>query len=781
MRKSLNKAASCLIMMSVALSAFAACAKTGADGEGDQAGQNVNGEAQTVDVLSEDTLWYNSNVVNISSDPDSEEYVWRDLLGGTADKIVFSSIGTTESIEFYDLTGNLVSSVDVASEYEDLDEYVDVMDFVKIDNKIYYKIISFTNYNERTFRIGNVDIDTGEPGETKTVSNGFYSEDLESISAWRTYYPTFAVGGYMVDSYLPEQGIIFVLTDTDGNCSKIDMSQQITSRIGDVTGFIDEGDGKAIVCTNGEAGYLYIELDLNSMTGTVSDQDLSWLGGYNPVNVDGIGPVVADNNCIAQIDLATGSLNEIFNFTQSNVNRSVLTNLVPISVTEDHVVIAGEADVPALNFAGWMREPVIVVLDKADSNPNVGKTLLTIASINGEYDYALCEAVSLFNETNSEYYITFDSRYDLSNFQSQTYFTNTDDYTDEQNRAASDLSAQLSIDLLSGNGPDIIVNGYNNVQLDNPDYLIDLADYIRNNLSETDYFRGIIDSSGNNGAVYQMPLSFSVTGISAEASVVAEDQIGFDYPSYGEFVSGPCNGTDPVSCGNQLDFCIKSLDAMTDLMMADGNFNFDNEAFRELATYTHDNVLTVDGPIEFGSTNKGSYIYSAFSYVIDTASDSRILGLPTFDGRGPHAVINTSVGISAQSSNIEGCIEFLSCLTGEDCQCHLGKSNFPVSRAAFRTTSQEMIAFLNENITEAIEDPGQSSLPDGLPLVIIEDTTVDDMIALCDSVRTQMPLDPAIKIIIREEIQAYLADQKTLDETISIINDRVNTVVSERG
>ena len=182
MRKSLNKAASCLIMMSVALSAFAACAKTGADGEGDQAGQNVNGEAQTVDVLSEDTLWYNSNVVNISSDPDSEEYVWRDLLGGTADKIVFSSIGTTESIEFYDLTGNLVSSVDVASEYEDLDEYVDVMDFVKIDNKIYYKIISFTNYNERTFRIGNVDIDTGEPGETKTVSNGFYSEDLESIS-----------------------------------------------------------------------------------------------------------------------------------------------------------------------------------------------------------------------------------------------------------------------------------------------------------------------------------------------------------------------------------------------------------------------------------------------------------------------------------------------------------------------------------------------------------------------------------------------------------------------
>ncbi len=32
-----------------------------------------------------------------------------------------------------------------------------------------------------------------------------------------------------------------------------------------------------------------------------------------------------------------------------------------------------------------------------------------------------------------------------------------------------------------------------------------------------------------------------------------------------------------------------------------------------------------------------------------------------------------------------------------------------------------------------------------------------------------------------ENIQAYYADQKTLDETISIINDRANTVVSERG
>ena len=41
--------------------------------------------------------------------------------------------------------------------------------------------------------------------------------------------------------------------------------------------------------------------------------------------------------------------------------------------------------------------------------------------------------------------------------------------------------------------------------------------------------------------------------------------------------------------------------------------------------------------------------------------------------------------------------------------------------------------------------------------------------------------DPAVLNIIREEIPAYYLDQKSLDAVITIINNRVSTVIAERA
>ena len=42
-------------------------------------------------------------------------------------------------------------------------------------------------------------------------------------------------------------------------------------------------------------------------------------------------------------------------------------------------------------------------------------------------------------------------------------------------------------------------------------------------------------------------------------------------------------------------------------------------------------------------------------------------------------------------------------------------------------------------------------------------------------------LDPAVLNVIREEMPAYFLDQKTLDAVLSIINNRVTTIIKERG
>jgi hypothetical protein len=40
--------------------------------------------------------------------------------------------------------------------------------------------------------------------------------------------------------------------------------------------------------------------------------------------------------------------------------------------------------------------------------------------------------------------------------------------------------------------------------------------------------------------------------------------------------------------------------------------------------------------------------------------------------------------------------------------------------------------------------------------------------------------DPAIIVVLREEMPPYFVDQKSLDEILPVINNRVKTILSER-
>ena len=54
----------------------------------------------------------------------------------------------------------------------------------------------------------------------------------------------------------------------------------------------------------------------------------------------------------------------------------------------------------------------------------------------------------------------------------------------------------------------------------------------------------------------------------------------------------------------------------------------------------------------------------------------------------------------------------------------------------------------------------------------------ESMIETCSQVSS---IDPAVMSIIREEMPAYFSGQKTLDDVIVIMEDRVQTFINERG
>ena len=123
--------------------------------------------------------------------------------------------------------------------------------------------------------------------------------------------------------------------------------------------------------------------------------------------------------------------------------------------------------------------PTIVVIEKADKNPNAGKIIITAAAAGDTYlSYEICEAIRIFNDTNEKYLIQIDSKLRFSDF---VDYGNTDD-DEERSRnfyiGVSQLGGQLAADILSGNGPDVILNAGDFDILQSEDYLVDLYSYI---------------------------------------------------------------------------------------------------------------------------------------------------------------------------------------------------------------------------------------------------------------------------------------------------------------
>ena len=343
---------------------------------------------------------------------------------------------------------------------------------------------------------------------------------------------------------------------------------------------------------------------------------------------------------------------------------------------------------------------------------------------------------------------------------------------------------------MSGEGPDIIINGATFGMLNDDDYLLDLSEFAAANLGSDAYFTSIFDAARIGDALYQLPLSFSVAGIAVSPDDIEDGQVGFTFDQFQEFVDGPCNGTNPIS-GGKLSLFITALNCMQDLVIEDGQVNYDNEAFRALAEYVNEYVneeMSIDDEERYEAAVSSDTpalvdISSVTNYYDYLVSVNKVLvGVPSYDGRGPIIYGSDSVAVSANSVSEEGCLEFVSLLMGNEAQEYFGlEGGIPVNRAAFESCGQKLIDKQNAYIQDLLRfyDPeflrmyGISSDP-------LDDAAIAELAATIETLSSWYTNDGAINAIIREEMPAYFEGQKTLDQVIPILEDRVQTVLNER-
>lgn len=797
MNSKIKAAVASLLAVSVIMPTVASCGKKGGG----------NG------VITEDTPWYNITTVELDSDIDKNAYDYYEVkyIGAKDGNYIFEASGMlklggvdyttidvtdyqTNELQIVDSNGNKTATIDLQSAVNDADlaDIALVRGVNQIGDRI--RVLAETynaDYSTSAQYAAYIDVAAGTVGEFTPIENPF-AEEMLALNAYME--TALFVGDYMIEPFWISDDTLssYVLSicDTENNYSKIDLREVLPDTdIYTISDAFDIGNNTALLMVGSRDGRdLPLTIDLSNMTASASSTDYSWLQlGYDThsAEIAGYGRVLSNSTGISVVNFDTQSLDPIMEYCNCNINLSDVRTLTPIDMTDGRIVLTGSMF--RVHYGTYDNDNVLIFLDRAETNPNVGKQILTLASIT-EPSYALCEAICEYNETNPDYYIQLDNRYSLVDYMNESD-SGEEDENVLQDRASASLGSQLSVDLMGGVGPDMIFDAYTFGQLDNPDYLVDLNDFVQTNLSGDSYYGNIIESGYTGDAIYQLPVTFGVEGISTNASNASGDQVGFTFDDYGTFVSTACNGTDPMNLG-KIEFFVTALNGMMDLMVdADGNFNFDNEAFRALAQYTHDEVLEkIDTGDEYSSYDADAAasvvrIGSISSYFERVGSENVLLGYPSFDGRGPIVTARDSIGVSAQSSGIDGCMQFLSQIFSKESQVQFSALNgIPVSREAFFETADSYIEGHNatvESLRSYMSDAELRSM--GYIEIPADSDITNEFNTLLSGLQGgSSASDGAVNTIIREELPAYFEDQKSLDEVIRVLQDRAQTVVNER-
>ena len=745
--------------------------------------------------ITEDTPWFNCNAVEVEAGtaPDEVvEYAHHYLAGADDDYIVVYTFGRYKEPPYYEIdmdtfdynsynfdvatvidrnTKEVVNTIDFESYIDEIKNPYESVDSVYFSNGV---IKAKSNIKER-----DIDPLTGELLETHSLNS---TDDIFS-----SYYKA---GDYVVDveSHSSEYGdyySILNIQDPDGSTRSVEVKEMGNTIY--VQCVLSLGGNKALVPATTSKGDAFYELDLISGELSKTDgKEYEWLNIEDLFSSftgsDGQIYCVGDDG-IYRIDAEKKKNEEVFRYSWCSLNKGLWNDFELIEYTEDSIIYLGQTEETPL-YSGEKNTFKIIELTRAEKNPHAGKTILELYCSSANSDVG--KAVEMFNETNEEYFIERIDDYDYSKYfdESLVDFNYGDPYELSFLHASAGLSNDLAMDIMSGDGPDILINTSKYAQLNNPDYLVDLSPYLKE-LDNDGYFMNIIEGAKTDGALYQLPVSFTIEGIVTDASMAGSSGVGFTLDEYKDFIRGPLNGYDLINSGQAIYFSML-FNSMSDRFIRDGKVDLSGPEFEAIADYVKDNVPEYgfdvnDIPDEVN--NRANYfpvtgIGGFFLLRSLKSKEPVILGIPSIDGRGPSYTSSCSVAVSAQATNIDACAEFVKILLSEDIQEGIAlEDGFVISRKAFREAGEKAIEYYNNGGSSASMGSG-IRVEDGQEFTMQDIDQIAYVVSTCSKIKSE---DQAMSLILIEEMPAYFLGQKNLSQVIKIAQNRMQKILDERG
>ena len=498
--------------------------------------------------------------------------------------------------------------------------------------------------------------------------------------------------------------------------------------------------------------------------------------------------VTVTDGGVYNIDVEGGTCKMALSFNCSVCNR-YLASKSELKYADDNTFLFSYS----LGYAGANRIPfAICTFTKSSEYPAAGRNILTVASTE-DLDYSISEAIMRFNSESDTSFMLFDNRYKTNNEIDYTNTDNTDQAALKNLNSYAAVSDRLTMDILAGEGPDILITNGANEQLSKKDYFIDLSDYLKNEsgVSEADYFTNAIEASKFNGSLYQLPIGFYVDCILAPSDAFGSKN-GLTFEEYIQMVKTVCNGTDPLY-DHQLAFsrtevATKLFANTSEKYIKDGKIDVNNNDFKAILDYCKElpakgyyEGKDVDQEWEDLMTAKenmrvqptvvyGFYEYEAFA---EKFKGAVICGYPSVDGRPATIGSDMAVSISSHTSDESSCKKFLSILLSEDIQKTLFM-NIPINKKCARDIA---LLEIEEHNGSVDANEGNKFAKAGKKL---DTALADKYIEQLSTATTSSFVYHSISLIIYEEIPAYFEGQKSFEDVAKVINDRAQTVLDER-
>lgn len=557
----------------------------------------------------------------------------------------------------------------------------------------------------------------------------------------------------------------------------------------------------ALVPVAMERDYRFFKLDLNSYSVfEVDSKDFEWLDIEQiKTSINGFDgkAYFTTNQGVSSLDINSRSVEQIFDFSWCGVNRKYFRRPEIAGCSDNSLILCSRYNASA--FGGdYIKNFVVIILTKADKNPHAGKRIIELYTPDGKVDESISDAIIRYNETNSSFFIDVSDRFNRRNYINSTSVNSIDDYDSLQFETNSNLSNDLAMALMNGEGPDILMNTSELGLLNNDKCLVDLSPYLTD-LNSDKYFVNIINGAKTDGKLYQLPISFTIEGIQTDPEYAGLTGCGFTTNEYEEFLYEVLNGKDVIESGQNLYFA-KVFNGMSDRFISGSNVNFDNLEFVSLAEYVKNNVpeksaswdvITDDSSdqveITNDSGNKTAYycvcpgISGYFVKRSQIKNGSAILGIPSADGRGPMFGANISIAISKCAVDVNACMEFVKMILSEDIQNELVmRDMFVVNRDAFRLGGEAAIVYFNseEGSQNLYDYAAGTYVKSRMEFTLKDLDNLENTILNCSILDST---DSAINKIIIEEMPAYFSGQKDLSSVVAIMQDRAQKVLNERG